>query len=105
MRSRSAIRLRPSTPPVLPPTPTVPLFRTSKASMALLNEVPELVREEAQALGLRGPRRDRSRWRANSVTACAMASSRHRLSVLNSSAEIGISSSMASSVTAWHTSP
>ena len=89
---------------MLPPTPTVPLFRASKASIALDNRFRSSCAKKPRRSVSRSDS-DNSRWRANSVTACAMASSRHRLSVLNSSAEIGASSSMASSVTAWHTSP
>jgi hypothetical protein len=46
-----------------------------------------------------------SRWRSYSVTALAMASSRQRLKTRNSSTEMGVALSMASSVTTWHTSP
>ena len=98
------VRLRPSTAPVLPPTPTVPPLRTSKASMELLSRF--------RSSWAKNPSRsvsssdiDNSRWRPNSCTASAIASSRHRLSVRNSSAEIDASSSMANAVMVWQTSP
>jgi hypothetical protein len=62
------------------------------------------VREDAETLGpfLRDVE---IRNRQNSVTALAIASSRHRLGLLKSSFEIGALRSIASAVTTWHTSP
>lgn len=64
--------------------------------------------EEAEPLGrfcgTRAGQR-KIRWALYSETASAIALSRHRLSVLNSSTVKGASRSTARSVMAWHKSP
>ena len=88
MISRRLIRLRPSTAPVLPLMATVPRFNMWKASVAVFSRS----RNSCAAC----PRRSTSSadcvcavTRACSVTASAIAVSRQRLSVLNSSTVIG----------------
>ena len=48
--ARSPIRLRCRTAPVLPPTPTFPVFSISNARIAGVDQVPQLVGEEPQTL-------------------------------------------------------
>ena len=45
------VRLRWSTAPVLPATPTFPVLSTSNASIAGVDQVPQFVRQEPEALG------------------------------------------------------
>lgn len=103
VRSRRLVRLRPSTAPVLPLIATVPLFKASNANGAALRR--------SRISCATCPDRSVSSVdldsviRACSVTASAVAVSRHRFSVWNSSVVIGARCSMASSVIAWQISP
>ena len=84
--SVSPVRLRLSTAPVLPPLPTLPVLRMSNARIAVLIRLRSSC---AKTPGVRSRVRlapgPRFRTRPYSVTASAMASSRQRLSVRNSS--------------------
>src|SRR5581483_10564967 len=96
---------RSTTALVLPPTPTLPLWRTWKAIATLERPL--------RSSCARKPRRSTSwspmfcsRWREYSVTAPAIASSRQRLSVWKSFvSKCFFPCSEASSVTAWQMSP
>ena len=108
IKASNPTRLHWSTAPVLPLTPTFPVLRTSNATMAVLMRFrSSCARKPRRSL----PRADSLsipnwlRSRPYSVTAPAMASSRHRLSVRNSSALIDAPVSTASSVIDWQTSP
>ena len=86
--------------PVLPATPTCPFSMTSNATSAVVHRV----RNSNQRM--RRPALLRARCsRPNSVTALAMASSRHRFNVRKSSALTVARRSTAKSVIDWQTSP
>ncbi len=104
MTSRRVVKLRPRTAPVLPLIATAPRFSAWNARIAVFS----VSRSSCAAW----PRRsvscaDRASavTRACSVTASAIAVSRHRLRVWNSSTEMGALCSTASAVIVWQMSP
>jgi hypothetical protein len=107
MRLRIVVRLSSRTPVVGPPVPTDPVLIAVTASVAARNwfsrSCASCSRRDFDVSEL--PPFDAGVCFMYSVTAPAIALSRHRLKVRNSSTEIGTSVSMASFVTAWQTSP